>query len=156
MISRILVAMGAVLALGLAAAAPAQANGGYERERQVRGCPGCNLKPSRVVRTSSKRQHVRVVHHTRVVPSTRVVNHNRLVLHRHTVNHRHLTVHRHRIIHRVTVVNRYNTFHRRAVNHRHHYASRHQYRHERQVRHVHQRGRDVWCNCGGPTYASGW
>ena len=126
MISRILVAMGAVLALGLAAAAPAQANGGYERERQVRGCPGCNLKPSRVIRTSSKRQHVRVVHHTRVVPSTRVVNHNRLVLHRHTVNHRH------------------------------HYASRHQYRHERQVRHVHQRGRDVWCNCGGPTYASGW
>jgi hypothetical protein len=78
-------------------AEPASAGGRHNRSGS---CVGCNLKPSKVVNTSSKVHHTRVVHHTKVIPTTRVVNHNRLVLHKHTLNHRHLTIHKHKIVHK--------------------------------------------------------
>ena len=79
MVSRVLLLLSG-LVLGLALfAEPASAGGRHNRSGS---CVGCNLKPSKVVNTSSKVHHTRVVHHTKVIPTTRVVNHNRLVLHK--------------------------------------------------------------------------
>jgi hypothetical protein len=148
MFSRVIVLVsGLVFGLATVAVDPAFA-GGYGGKKP---CHGCNMPPSKVVRTYSDVWHKKVVPHTVVIPKKKVVNHNKLILYKHIKRHHDLTVHKTTYIHRTTIVHRHNTY-KKHVKHDQHiphvkYVKLHKY--ETRHKHVHS---TIDCGCGKGHY----
>jgi hypothetical protein len=103
MFSRVIVVTGLLLGLAGVAASPAYAGGG--------GCKGCNLPPSKVVRTYSDVWHKKkVINHRVVLHRTKVKNHNKLILYKHIRRHHHPKVHVTTYVHKLTILHKHNTY----------------------------------------------
>jgi hypothetical protein len=162
MMKYLTVCLGALLALGLAAASTSASAGGYGRPGHHNDCYKCpppkNYDSQEVVKQTRDIDHSRVIETQSVVPSKRLIETNHLIVHENetrnigTVQHNHTIIEKELILTKRNVDNKYVNTVVNLVEHRYNT----QRKHVVEEKEIPGEVRDLReCNCERPVQAYG-